>query len=492
MNQLLATKPFEQLQAEHAASRLKRALGPWQLTFLGVGATIGTGIFVLTGLEAAQHAGPAIVLSFVLAGVACVFAGLCYAEFASMVPLAGSAYTYSYATLGEFAAWFIGWDLLLEYMFAASTVSVGWSRYFVKFLDHYGINVLPAALTSAPFATGPDGLSLVKTGAFINLPAVFISAFAGTVCYIGIRQSAVVNTLIVALKVSVIIAVIACGAFYVSGANWHPFIPPNTTGVYGNFGFSGILRAAGVIFFAYIGFDAVSTAAQEARNPQRDLPFGILMGLGICTLLYILMAAVLTGLMPYPQLNDAAPVAVALESHAELKWLSAFVVPGAIFGLTSVILVMILGQARILLAMARDGLLPPVFASVHERFRTPHVATAVTASVAALMGGVFPLGLLSELVSIGTLLAFVMVSISVLVLRYTRPALHRPFRVPLPWFTCLAGAGFCGWLMVSLPLDTWIRLVIWALIGVCVYYFYGRHHSRLRAAAHESLTHEPQ
>jgi APA family basic amino acid/polyamine antiporter len=487
MNQLLATKPFEDLQAEHAASKLKRALGPWQLTFLGVGATIGTGIFVLTGLEAAQHAGPAIVLSFVLAGVACVFAGLCYAEFASMVPLAGSAYTYSYATLGEFAAWFIGWDLLLEYMFAASTVSVGWSRYFVKFLEQYHMNFLPAALTSAPFATGPDGLSLVQTGAIINLPAVFISALAGAICYVGIRQSAIVNTLIVALKVSVIIAVIGFGAFYVSGANWHPFIPPNTTGEYGNFGFSGILRAAGVIFFAYIGFDAVSTAAQEARNPQRDLPFGILMGLGICTLLYILMAAVLTGLLPYQQLNDAAPVAIALEAHAGLKWLSAFVVPGAIFGLTSVILVMILGQSRILLAMSRDGLLPQAFGSVHERYRTPHVATAVTATVAALMGGVFPLGLLSELVSIGTLLAFVMVSISVLVLRYTRPTLHRPFRVPLPWFTCLAGAGFCGWLMVSLPFDTWVRLVVWALIGIGVYYFYGRHHSRLRAAAREPM-----
>jgi APA family basic amino acid/polyamine antiporter len=487
MNQLLATKPFEDLQAEHAASKLKRALGPWQLTFLGVGATIGTGIFVLTGLEAAQHAGPAIVLSFVLAGVACVFAGLCYAEFASMVPLAGSAYTYSYATLGEFAAWFIGWDLLLEYMFAASTVSVGWSRYFVKFLEQYHMNFLPAALTSAPFATGPDGLSLVQTGAIINLPAVFISALAGAICYVGIRQSAIVNTLIVALKVSVIIAVIGFGAFYVSGANWHPFIPPNTTGAYGNFGFSGILRAAGVIFFAYIGFDAVSTAAQEARNPQRDLPFGILMGLGICTLLYILMAAVLTGLLPYQQLNDAAPVAIALEAHAGLKWLSAFVVPGAIFGLTSVILVMILGQSRILLAMSRDGLLPQAFGSVHERYRTPHVATAVTATVAALMGGVFPLGLLSELVSIGTLLAFVMVSISVLVLRYTRPTLHRPFRVPLPWFTCLAGAGFCGWLMVSLPFDTWVRLVVWALIGIGVYYFYGRHHSRLRAAAREPM-----
>ena len=488
MNQLLATKPFEQLQAEHAASKLKRALGPWQLTFLGVGATIGTGIFVLTGLEAAQHAGPAIVLSFVLAGIACVFAGLCYAEFAAMVPLAGSAYTYSYATLGEFAAWFIGWDLLLEYMFAAGTVAVGWSRYFVKFLDQYHINFLPPELTAAPFATGPDGLTLVKTGAIINLPAVFIAGLAGAICYAGIRQSAFFNTFVVALKVTVIVAVIAFGAFYVSGANWHPFIPPNS-GEWGTFGWSGILRASGVIFFAYIGFDAVSTAAQEARDPQRDLPFGIMMGLTICTLLYILMAAVLTGLLPYPQLKDAAPVAVALEAHRELKWLSAFVVPGAIFGLTSVILVMILGQARILLAMSRDGLLPPVFSSIHERFRTPHVATAFTATFAALVGGLFPIGLLAELVSIGTLLAFVMVSVSVLVLRYTRPTLHRPFRVPLPWVTCLAGAGFSAWLMSGLPGDTWVRLIVWALIGICVYFLYGRHHSRLRASEQEASTH---
>jgi APA family basic amino acid/polyamine antiporter len=482
LDKLLATKSFAALESEHRNSQLKRALGPWQLTMLGVGGTIGTGIFVLTGLEAAQHAGPAIVLSFVIAGLACMFAGVCYAEFASMTPLAGSAYTYSYATLGEGAAWFIGWNLLLEYMFAAGTVAVGWSRYFVKFLEQYDINFLPPALTAAPLAAASDGLSLVQTGAVINLPAVFVAALAGAICYTGIRKSAIVNTLVVALKVAVIIAVIGFGAFYINTANWHPFVPENT-GTWGNYGWSGIVRAASVIFFAYIGFDAVSTAAQEARNPQKDLPFGILMGLAICTLLYILMAAVLTGLLPYAKLMDAAPVAVALEAHAGLKWLAAFVVPAALLGLTSVILVMILAQARILLAMARDGLLPAAFARVHGRFRTPAFATMFTTVIAALVGGLFPIGLLAELVSIGTLLAFVVVSASVLVLRYTRPEIPRPFKVPLPWFTCLAGAGSCLYLMASLPLGTWLRLVIWSLLGIALYFGYGMRHSLLRRSS---------
>jgi APA family basic amino acid/polyamine antiporter len=348
----------------------------------------------------------------------------------------------------------------------------------------YGINFFPEALTAAPFATGPDGLSLMTTGAIINLPAMLITAIIGTVCYMGIRQSSIVNTVIVVLKVAVIIAVIGFGIFYVDTANWQPFIPPNT-GEWGHFGWSGILRASGVIFFAYIGFDAVSTAAQEARNPQRDLPFGLLMGLAICTVLYILVSAVLTGLLPYTELNDAAPVAVAVGAHAGLRWLNALVIPGAILGLTSVVLVLILGQSRILLAMSNDGLLPKKIASIHPRHRTPHIATIITTTVAALMAGLFPIGLLAELVSIGTLLAFVMVCVSVLVLRHTRPDLHRPFRVPAPWFVCLAGAGSCGLLMASLPFDTWMRLIAWALLGVAVYYFYGRHHSKLRAATQE-------
>ncbi|HLF10924.1 MAG TPA: amino acid permease [Gammaproteobacteria bacterium] len=477
LKRLLATKPFDLIHAEHRDSELKRSLGPWQLVALAIGGTIGTGIFVLTGLEAALHAGPAIVISFVIAGIGCIFAGLCYAEFAAMAPVAGSAYTYSYATLGEFAAWFIGWDLLLEYMFASSTVAVGWSRYFVSLLGLFGIE-LPPELTAAPFAA-TDGLSIETTGAVLNVPAMAITAFAAAICYVGIRESSLVNVLIVLLKVGVICAVIGFGAWYISVDNWTPFIPENT-GAWGDFGWSGILRAAGVIFFAYIGFDAVSTAAQEARKPQYDVPFGLLVGLAICTLLYILMSATLTGLVPYPQLNDAAPVVIALEAHPQLQWLTTTVVFGALFGLTSVILVLILGQARILLAMARDGLLPPALGRVHPKFRTPHVATAITGTVAALIAGLFPIGILAELVSIGTLVAFVMVCGSVLVLRYTRPDLPRPFKVPAPWFVCLAGIGFCGVMAVSLPADTWLRLIIWMLIGVAVYYFYSRHHSRLR------------
>ncbi|MFT3904750.1 MAG: amino acid permease [Steroidobacteraceae bacterium] len=476
-NPLLATKSFTQIQAEHEGSSLKRALGPWQLAMLGVGCTIGTGIFVLTGVEAAQHAGPAIILAFIIAGLGSLFAGLCYAEFSAMVPLAGSAYTYSYATLGEFAAWFIGWDLLLEYMFAASTVAVGWSRYFVKFMEQIGIHI-PAAFTSAPLAAGPDGLSIVSTGAVMNLPAVFIALFAAWICYIGIKQSAIVTTVIASIKVLIIIAVIAFGAFYVTKDYWHPFIPPNAGGT--AFGWPGIMRASAVIFFAYIGFDAVSTAAQETRNPGRDLPFGLIVGLTICGLLYVLMAAVLTGLLPYTELNDAAPVAKALEAHASLKWLSWFVVPGALLGLTSVILVMILAQSRILLAMSNDGLLPKALGKVHSRYCTPHVATALVGAAAAIMGGLLPLGLLAELVSIGTLLAFIMVCLGVLVLRYTRPEQHRPFRVPLVWLVSLLGVGFCGYMAWSLPLDTWVRLIVWAIIGVVFYFFYGRRHSKLR------------
>jgi APA family basic amino acid/polyamine antiporter len=480
LKRLLATKPFEHIHAEHRESQLRRTLGPWQLTALGVGGTIGTGIFVLTGLEAALHAGPAIVISFVIAGIGCVFAGLCYAEFSAMAPVAGSAYTYSYATLGEFAAWFIGWDLLLEYMFAAGTVAVGWARYFVRFLEIMGIH-LPPALTAAPFAS-PNEISIVATGAILNVPAVAIALLTGWVCYIGIRQSSFVNTAIVLLKVVVILAVIVLGAAYIDTTNWQPFVPPNT-GEWGDFGWSGVLRAAGVIFFAYIGFDAVSTAAQEARNPSRDLPFGLLVGLLICTILYILMSGALTGLVPYTQLNDAAPVAVALEAHEGLRWLTTPVVLGALAGLTSVVLVLILGQARILLAMSKDGLLPPVFGKVHPRFRTPHVATAVTSVVAAVMAGLFPVGLLAELVSIGTLMAFIMVCASVLLLRYTRPDVPRPFKVPVPWFTCVAGVAFCSLMAFSLGLGTWIRLLVWFLIGICVYAFYSRHHSVLRRSA---------
>jgi APA family basic amino acid/polyamine antiporter len=479
-SKLFITKSFESIQREHQSSQLKRSLGPWQLTALGVGGTIGTGIFVLTGVEAAVHAGPAIIISFIIAGIASGFAGLCYAEFAAMAPVAGSAYSYSYATLGEFAAWFIGWDLLLEYMFAAGTVAVGWGRYFTSFLELFGIQ-LPPELTNAPFAS-PDGLSIVLTGDILNLPSVAITLFVTWICYVGITQSSFVNALVVVLKVTVILAIIIAGTFYVNADNWTPFIPENT-GTWGEFGWSGILRASGVIFFAYIGFDAVTTAAQEARKPSFDMPFGLIAGLIICTVLYILMSGVLTGLVPYAELNTAAPVAVALNAHEGLRWLAPFVVFGALAGLTSVVLVLILAQARILLAMARDGLLPPAFGAVHGKNKTPHIATLITGCVAALMAGLFPIGILAELVSIGTLLAFAMVSASVLILRYTRPEVPRPFKVPAPWIICLGGVFSCGLMALSLPLDTWLRLIIWMLIGICVYYGYSRHHSLARKEA---------
>lgn len=476
-SKLFITKSFQSIASEHKNSQLHRALGPWQLAAFGIGGTIGTGIFVLTGLEAAIHAGPAIVISFIIAGIACVFSGLCYAEFAAMAPVSGSAYTYSYATLGEFAAWFIGWDLLLEYMFAAGTVAVGWARYFTRFLELFGVT-LPASLTNAPFAS-PDGVAIELTGAILNVPAMAITIIVTWICYIGISQSSFVNSIVVVIKVAVICAIVGFGIFYISPDNWTPFIPENT-GTWGEFGWSGILRASGVIFFAYIGFDGVSTAAQEARKPSYDLPFGLLVGLFICTVLYILMSGTLTGLVSYTQLNDAAPVAVALQAHPGLQWLTPWVVVGALAGLTSVVLVLILSQARILLAMSRDGLLPPRVGKVHPKYRTPHVATVITGTVAALMAGLFPIGLLAELVSIGTLLAFTMVCGSVLVLRYTKPDVPRPFKTPAPWFVCIAGMAFCMLMALSLPLDTWIRLIVWMLIGCIVYFTYSRHHSLAR------------
>jgi APA family basic amino acid/polyamine antiporter len=476
LRQLLRTKPIVHL--DPSLDALKRCLGPVQLVTLGIGAIIGTGIFVLTGLAAAQHAGPAIVLSFVIAGIGCIFAGLCYAEFAAMVPVSGSAYSYSYATLGEFIAWFVGWNLVLEYLFAAATVSVGWSRYFTKLLDHFDMNFLPAALTSAPFGVAPDGIHFITTGALINLPAVLIASIITGICYVGITQSSLVNAVVVSIKVTIVVLVIGFGAFYVNPDNWVPFIPENT-GKVGEFGMSGVLRASGIIFFAYIGFDAVSTATLEAKNPARDMPIGILGSLIVCTLLYILMSAVLTGMLPYAQLNDAAPVAVALQAHEGLNWLTPWVIVGALAGLTSVILVMILGQARIFLSMARDGLLPPAFSAVHPKFQTPHLATLITGTLAAIIGGLFPIGILGELVSIGTLIAFIVVCLGVLILRYTRPDLDRPFRVPAIWVTSLLGVAFCGVMAGFLPRDTWLRLLIWTAIGVAIYFFYGYRKSAL-------------
>jgi APA family basic amino acid/polyamine antiporter len=481
---MLATKPVTAYQKEASDKTLVRALGIPALIAFGIGGIIGTGIFVLTGLAAAEHAGPAIVFSFVIAGIGCMFAGLCYSEFAAMVPVAGSAYAYSYATLGEFVAWFVGWNLILEYMVTCSTVAVGWSRYFIKLLDHFGINFIPASLSSAPFEAADVGYSVHMTGAIVNLPAIVIIGAATALCYRGIKESATVNTIIVAIKVAIVMAVIAFGASFVDTHNWVPYIPKNT-GTFGHFGFSGILQAAAIIFFAYIGFDGVSTVAQEAKDPQRGMPIGILGSLAICTVLYILMSSVMTGLVPFKQLDDAAPVVVALEAHPQLTWLTTWVIWGALFGLTSVIITMIIPQARIWLTMSHDGLLPKVFGVIHPKFRTPHISTLITGVCAAILGGCLPIGILGELVSIGTLIAFIVVCAGVLVLRYTRPDLKRPFRVKWIWFVSAMGVLFCAAMAASLPSGTWLRLVLWSVLGILIYLFYGYRNSRLRVAQTE-------
>jgi APA family basic amino acid/polyamine antiporter len=476
---LFATKPIADYHAEAAGKHLVRALGIPALIAFGIGGIIGTGIFVLTGLAAAQHAGPAIVISFIIAGVGCMFAGLCYSEFAAMVPVAGSAYAYSYATLGEIVAWFVGWNLVLEYMMACSTVAVGWSRYFVAFLAVFDLH-LPDVLTNAPFAAADTGFEVHNTGAILNLPAVLIVAAAAALCYKGIKESAIVNTIIVLIKVSIVVAVIIFGAFYVTPANWLPYIPKNT-GTFGQFGWSGIWQASAIIFFAYIGFDGVSTVAQEAKNPARGMPIGILGSLGICTLLYILMSSVMTGLVPFGDLNDAAPVVAALQPHPQLAWLKFWVIVGALAGLTSVIITMIIPQARIWLTMSRDGLLPRFFGAIHPRFHTPHISTAITGVLAATFAGLLPIGILGELVSIGTLVAFIVVCVGVVVLRYTRPDLPRPFKVKGVWLIATGGIVFCGMMAYSLPNATWWRLLIWSVIGFALYFFYGYGNSRLRS-----------
>jgi APA family basic amino acid/polyamine antiporter len=490
---LLRRRSVAALQAEVLTDKsLKRALGPVNLTALGIGAIIGAGIFVLTGQAAAKYAGPAIVFSFVLAGTACAFAGLCYAEFSAMIPISGSAYTYGYATLGEFVAWIIGWDLILEYLFAASTVAVGWSGYVVSFLKELGITI-PSAFTSAPYnhVTPPDaGWNIwrlftegwVSSGAVLNVPAMLIVGFITFLLVLGIKESATFNNVIVAIKLAVILTFIAVGIAYINRNNWHPFIPPSLGP--GEFGWGGVVRGAGVIFFAYIGFDAVSTAAQEAKNAQRDMPIGILGSLALCTVLYIVVALVLTGIVSYTQLNDPAPIAVAINSLGpSVAWLRPIIKIGAIAGLSSVILVMLLGQPRIFYTMSKDGLLPPVFSAVHPKFRTPWVAQILTGVTAMLVAGLFPIGLLGELVSIGTLLAFAIVCAGVFVLRFTDPQIHRPFRTPAFWLIAPLGVIFCGYLMYGLPADTWARLIVWMVIGLVIYFTYGCRHSKVRRQA---------
>ncbi|HET9047582.1 MAG TPA: amino acid permease [Chiayiivirga sp.] len=462
-------------------THLRRTLTATQLIMLGIGAVIGAGIFVLTGTAAANHAGPALMLSFVFAGVACALAGMCYAEFSSMLPVSGSAYSYSYATLGEFVAWFIGWNLVLEYLFAASTVAVGWSGYFNEMLELIsgwtGTSwTLPASLASAPF-TFKDG-SVVGTGTLINLPAIAIILAVSYLCYVGIKQSAIVNSVIVAIKVTVILLVIAFAFRYINPDNWVPFIPESEGP--GRFGWDGVMRAATVVFFAYIGFDAVSTAAGEAKNPQRDMPIGILGSLILCTVLYIAMAATLTGIADYRTLDTPEPVATALANYPSLDWLRTLVVIGAITGLSSVILVMLMGQPRIFYSMAQDGLMPKVFAKVHRKHQTPYVGTIIVGIVAAVLAGLFPVNVLGELVAMGTLLAFTTVCIGVLVLRYTRPDMPRPFRVPFAVVICPLGAIACLYLFWQAFAEHWRLMVGWTAIGMAIYFLYGYHHSKLR------------
>jgi APA family basic amino acid/polyamine antiporter len=510
-------KPLDLLmrEAEHTGEdSLKRVLGPVSLVSLGVGAIIGAGIFVLTGAAAAKYAGPAIVLSFILAGIGCVFAGLCYAEFASLIPIAGSAYTYGYATLGELFAWIIGWDLILEYAFGAATVASGWSGYFLSLLQDFGIHIPPSFaatpgtqlvyyhdrwqmlsnLTDTLKTAGVNPDSLQHATGVFNLVAFLAICLVTTVLVIGIKESANLNNAIVMIKVSIVLVFIGVASFYVlkhpsvASANWHPFIPRNL-GEFGQYGWSGIARGAGVIFFAYIGFDAVSTAAQETKNPQRDMPIGILGSLAICTVLYIAVSGLLTGVVSYTALNVPDPVAVGVDatgvgmgfhvgSHL-IRFSSLLVKLGAIAGLGSVMLVMLLGQSRVFYSMSHDGLLPQWAGKVHPRFHTPYISSITVGICVALFAALIPISVLGELVSIGTLLAFVIVCAGVWVLRRKRPELKRPFRTPLVPLVPILGILVSFLLMASLPLDTWIRLFIWLVIGLSIYFSYGRFHSRV-------------
>jgi APA family basic amino acid/polyamine antiporter len=477
---LATRKPIAALVADAEHGGLRRALGPGALILLGIGAIIGAGIFVLTGTVAAQNTGPALVLSMILAGVACAFAGLCYAELASMIPVAGSAYTYAYATMGEFMAWVIGWDLVLEYSLASATVALGWGANAVSLLADLGIHV-PPRLTGPPGTAVALGDASTVTALF-NLPAALVVLAITELLVVGVKESARTNTVIVYIKLAVLVLFVGVAARYIRPELWQPLVPPNT-GTFGEFGWSGVVRGAGIIFFAYIGFDAVSTAAQEAKNPQRDLPIGILGSLAVCTVAYISVALVLTGIVHYSRLNVADPINVGIAAIG-VTWLGPLVKLGAIAGLFSVILVNLLAQPRIFFAMSRDGFLPPVFGRIHPRFRTPHVTTTITGVLVAITAALFPIGVLGQLVSMGTLLAFAIVCAGVLVLRRTDPDIPRPFRAPgMPWVG-VAGVLVCVYLMAVLPLATWRRLAVWLVIGLTIYFFYGRRNvARARAAA---------
>lgn len=452
---------------------LKRTLGARSLVMLGIGAIIGAGLFSITGGAAANNAGPAVTISFVIAAIGCAFAGLCYAEFASMIPVAGSAYTYSYATMGQFVAWIIGWDLVLEYAVGAATVAISWSRYLVKFLDHFNIH-LPAQLTMSPWdhQALTDGTTM---SGIINLPAVFIVVMVSLLLIRGTQESSRVNTIIVALKVAVVLIFIILGWFYINPANYIPYIPENT-GSFGSYGWSGIVRAAGIIFFAYIGFDAVSTAAQEAKNPKRDMPIGILVSLAICTILYILFAHVMTGLAHYTEFkgqDGIAPVAVAIE-HTPYAWLKQAIILAILAGYSSVIMVMLLGQSRVFFSMSKDGFLPPVFCEVHKKFKTPWKSNLLFCLFVSLFAAFVPARVVGEMTSIGTLFAFVLVCAGIMVLRKTQPNAPRVFKTPFVPLVPILGIITCFGMMASLPGDTWLRLLAWMALGFIIYFAYGK------------------
>lgn len=489
---LFKRKPLELLFAEASETEkgLKKTLSASALVALGIGAIIGAGLFSITGLAAANNAGPAITISFIVAAFGCAFAGLCYAEFASMIPVAGSAYTYSYATMGEFIAWIIGWDLVLEYAVGAATVSISWSRYLVKFLDYYNIHINPL-FTSSP-----------ADGGIMNIPAVFIVILMSLLLMKGTKESAFVNGIIVALKVSVVLIFIALGWQYINPSNYTPYIPENT-GTFGEFGFSGIIRAAAIVFFAYIGFDAVSTAAQEAKNPKRDMPIGILLSLGICTLLYILFAHVMTGVTSVESFrgkDGIAPVAVAIDHMGkagadgvivpDYPWLNKAIIIAILAGYSSVIMVMLMGQSRVFFSMSRDGLIPKVFSEVHSKYRTPARNNFLFMLFVSVFAAFVPANVVGEMTSIGTLFAFILVCIGVIVMRNKMPEAPRAFRTPLVPLIPILGVATCLFMMVFLPLDTWIRLIVWMMIGFDVYLFYGMQRSKQNSGVFDNKSYK--
>ncbi len=501
MTTLWRRKSVAALQIEAAegeggssASGMKRVLSGFDLTMLGIGCIVGAGLFVITGHAAAANAGPAVVLSFALGATACAFAGLCYAELASTLPVAGSAYIYAYATMGEFIAWIIGWDLMLEYCLCAVAVAIGWSGYLVSFLNSFGIH-LPPMFAAAPLAYDVT-TGWTHTGAWLNIPAMLIVLVMTALLVVGIRQSARFNTIMVVIKLAIISIFILAGISHVDPANWitttNPqgaFVPPSA-GQSGVFGWSGVLRGAAVVFFAYIGFDSVSCVVQETKNPRRNLPIGLLSSILVCALLYMLVAYVLTGVVPYDQLNVSDPLAVGIDAMG-LTWLSPIIKLGAIFGLTSVVLVMLMSQPRIFYKMAQDGLLPPTITKLHPRFHTPYIPTIITGTVAALLAGSLPISLVGELISIGTLAAFVVVCIGVVVLRIKQPNLERAFKTPAVYVVAPIGAAFALILMLGLPVDTWIRFFAWMALGMAIYFGYGIRHSKLRHASTAAAVSEP-